>query len=332
VWRRELLCGRSGLGARGAEPLTAGARRTGVRLLQALLATVLVTGLAACGDAAEPEQRLAQEPAVTAGGSAAARAPGSAPLLQLTSRCYGMCAYVDPLGLPEVALYDDGTVVRAERPDPMTPVRLVTGSTDPRTVERLVDLARAARLVGGERTLLTFPEGPFFADGGAEVLTSRLDGETTTVESPQAYDAQHDDASSDPEQRRGLRELAGALRELEASTAYDETRAVLYAEALDDTGQEPRDWPGPALADLPAAQSFPPAAGERASQQRCAVLDGQDAEAALRATAQDAFPGAYRDGGVLWSVQVRLPLPHEEDCEAVADTVRAASAGTTPPG
>ncbi len=279
--------------------------------MRRLFPLLLLLALPACGGGGEQPLRVAAPSASPAGG---------APVLQLTGRCYGACAFVDPLGLPARVLYADGTVVAAEHtgPDPVATLR--RGQADPARVRDLVALARRAGLdVGGESTL-TYPDGPFFADGGGDVLTGRLDGRTTTVESPQSYDAALDGSSSDPEQRRLLRELAEALRALPAGEPYDADGVVLRAEPAGESASDGGAWTGPALADLPADGAA-----------RCAVLTGPEAARALEAVAQDGFPTVHTDGGRRWSVQARPVLPHERTCTDVAGTVAAADAGTARP-
>lgn len=285
-----------------------------------LLVAVLLVLSAGCSAMPDEVPRGEQAaPSASAGTATGASGPsveveapaGGAPLLALHQPCYGLCVASSPLGLPAVTVYANGRVVRSWRTGSSVRPTLTTGSVSPSEVARLALLARQAQLTGGGATTLGF-RNRVYADGGGDVLTARLSGRTTTVESPQAYDEAADTASTDPEQRRALRVLSEALQDLPTPDPYPASSVVVRAEPR--PGQVGRVWTGPALAGLPAD-----------ADARCAVLSGEPAGQALEAVIEDAFPSSYSDAGRVWIVAARPALPHEQDCAAVAETVRTSS-------
>ncbi len=266
-------------------------------------------GSTACGGSTP----ISSEPAASAAcdeSSSCLRFDPDVPLLQLAAVCYGACAFVDPLGLPDVILYGDGRVVRTSHalPDPRPTFR--TGQVPADRVAELAAQARDAGLAGGIRTTLGFRQVSF-ADGGGDVLTSILDGKQTTVESPQSYDATLDSDSTDPAGRAALRALAEALRSLAAEAPYEDARVVLRATPSPYADGQPVPWTGPRLTDLPNDGSG-----------RCIILEGEPARVTLAAVAQDAFPTVYAEGGREFRVAARPTLPHERTCAEVEETVR----------
>lgn len=232
-----------------------------------------------------------------------------APVLQLTSRCYGECSSVEPLGLPDVVVYADGVVVRVNRAVAAPTATLATGKVGDEELAELLDLARDADLEDGASETLGFREVGF-ADGSGDVLTARIGGGTTTVESPQSYDAQLDRYSTDPERREALRTLGRALRSLETSGPYAAPGLVVRATPRGPGAGDAARWPGPPLASLPED-----------GDGRCGVVSGVQAEEVQAAVADDGFPTAYADAGVAWLVEARPLLPHEDDCADVQQTV-----------
>lgn len=287
-----------------------------------MVLVTVVGGLTGCGGATDV---VTSEPDVPYVCDDAASCPDdpAAPVLQVTSVCYGGCASVSVLGLPDAVLYGDGRVVRSTRQLPDPRPALTTGGVSTERVAELVALAEQGGLTGGGRSLLPRPEN--VADGGGDVLTARLGGEVTTVESPFAYDSPlgpgpepgSDEPGSDQTaQRTLLRRLAEALRGTSGTTPYPGDRVVLRAEPSPYETADAPAWTGPRLADLPVEDGA-----------RCAVLTGEPARGALAAVAQDAFPGVYTEGGGALLVQARPALPHEDTCADVAETVRTSTGG-----
>lgn len=287
-----------------------------MRPVPLLSSTVLAVGLAACGGGASPSLS-APTSTPTSSPSPAVPFDAAAPVLALTSVCYGACGHVDPLGLPELAVYADGRVVRAEHQPPDPRSVLTQGSVDEAALQELLTLARAAGLDSGGEVELGFDDSIAIADGGGEVLTGRLDGATTTVESPHPYDAGLDAVSTDGDRRAALRELSTALRGLEVTQPYDPGAVVVQARPAGATAFEVEPWPGPPLAELP------PADGDA----RCDVVRGASATQVLTVVSDDRFPSPYDDGGQVWTVAARPVLPHEQDCADVAATVRTSRVG-----
>ncbi len=268
----------------------------------------------ACGGSAGS---LSSAPTTPSGcdDSACGRFDPAVPVLQLSSVCYGACAWTDPLGLPDVVVYGDGRVVRTSHAPPDPRPTFSTGQVPPDRVAGLAAQARGAGLSGGIRTTLEFRQVAF-ADGGGDVLSSRVDGKQTTVESPQSYDATLDADSTDPARRAALRDLAGALRALTAEAPYEDDRVVLRATPRPDGEGQAVPWTGPRLVDLP-----------NDGNGRCVVLTGEPARATLAAVAQDAFPTVYQEAGREFRVEARPVLPHERTCAEVDETVRTNRAG-----
>ncbi len=287
-------------------------RRLAVPPALALLA------LTACGGAPDPVTLQPSAVADCQDTASCSRFDPDVPVLRMSSVCYGACAYVTPLGLPDVVLYGDGRVVRSTHalPDPR-PV-LTTGQVPPGRVAELAVQARAAGLTGGQRTTLGFT-GISVADGGGDVLTAVLDGQQTTVESPQAYDASLDGSSSDPARRAALRTLGEALRGLAADTPYDDDRVVLRADPSPYQDSDAAAWTGPQLTGLPNDSSG-----------RCNIVTGEAARVTLSAVSQDAFPTVHQEGDREFLVEARPALPHEQTCPDVAESVRLVASGQSP--
>lgn len=277
----------------------------------------LAVGLAGCADRGSSTTFSAPTPEPTPSPSPAVPADGDEPVLSLTSVCYGACGLVDPLGLPEVAVYADGRVIRAEHQPPDPRSALTQGSADEAALQELLSLARAADLDAGGAVELAFDDTMAFADGGGEVLTGRLGGTTTIIESPLAHDAGLDAVSTDPRRRAALRELSTALRSLRTTQPYRPDVVVVHARPTLATALDVEVRPGPELSGLPAAEG----------DARCAVVRGEQAEQALVAVADDAFASPYAEGEQVWTVAARPVLPHEQDCPDVAETVRTSRVG-----
>jgi hypothetical protein len=137
-----------------------------------------------------------EEPAV-----AAPTAPP--PVVTVRSTCYGPCPYAGPVDVPDVAVYEDGTVI-ATSADGLT---RTTVADDELT--SLLRRAEAAGLTGGGVSVNGTTRGT--ADGSGTLFTARTGDVVTVLEAPFLGYLDEFAEPVDLEQRERLDALADAL-------------------------------------------------------------------------------------------------------------------------
>lgn len=251
----------------------------------------------------------AARPAGSAGpaGPVASGAPSAQdepPVLAYESVCFGLCAWFWPAGLPETAVYADGTVVHYEFDDgnPGT-LEMFRGRIDDAAVTKLLDLGARARLVGGGVIDVPLPPGIQIYDGGGVTFTSVIDGVRSVRNLDHLY------ASSDFNQQ-GARAQYLALLDALARAGEVATEPV----AIEQWAVIAR-WPsngggGPVL-DLPP--------GDWALEETDGVGPCVVVTADWPLTTDQTMPRPTVDVGGISSEVIRRPLlPHEHTCADLA--------------
>lgn len=208
-----------------------------------------------------------------------------------------------PEDLPELTVYDDGSVVLRDPAAAAGPIPgLLESTVDTTEVDRLLAEAREAGLF----------EATDLGGGGFEPLPTTVilrDGSTSHrfevagLDGPDA-DGLTGEQSAARSATRSLRDRLLALTVGHAS-AYAPTGLAAFASPRAPGARPVLDWP----ADRPLDQ------GDQSdgTHERCLLLTGDDLETVTE-TAGDADTDRWASGGDNWIVNLRPLLPHEHAC------------------
>lgn len=285
----------------------------------AAIASVLVVGIVATAigvNATRDDQGL------VIAGTSTTTAPlvadsGPDPILMMRRTCYGACAYAEPLDIPAVAIYRDGTVVAATRTQGENPRWVLTGTAarlSPTELERLLAQAAEAGLDAGGVHAAGDTTGT--VDGGGTVFVAHLRGVDTVIEAPWLWSEEEAGRhGGDPRQRRALFTLSGIMDALakRATTAVEPEGYVVVGDkgVIDYTVVRP-PWPGRPLDSL---------LSDSLNGRRCGVVRGADIGRVAAVVDATGFGALVEDRGAKWQLTGRPLLPHEHTCADVATTM-----------
>lgn len=308
-----------------------------------VLAALLTASACGTSDRSEPGSDVSLVPDDTVVAFTVGTTPptDTAPLLELVDVCYGGCATVAAGGLPSVAVYPDGTIVRHgyESADgtPQATLAGYDGRLDAATLGTLVDEARLADLALGGVGVNGTTDAT--TEGSGIRLVARLDGMQTAFEipfldlsvDPAADPTSGDGTGGDPAQRAALAAVARHLRALGTDVAVNPRRGAAWAVLAAPTSADPvATWTAvdvSAAPTLPGLVSESPALGlASGTPLRCLVLPPGDDHAGPLAAASNGWL-AIRSGASTWAVAGRPLLPDEHTCAELAASVADEHAG-----
>lgn len=221
--------------------------------------------------------------------------------LSLGSVCYGMCAYVLPLRLPRVTVYEDGRVLTTKvQTQGSFRTILLEGRVSREAMKRLQELTHAADLPDDE-TQADFEGVEGFADGGGSIFSG-------VAKKPFRVEAPHlSDGTGMTDRRKALLSLKKELESAgqSASTPVPAPRSALVAYRRAQAGGQP--WRGPSLAGLPADWQG----------RRCVVLQGKALDRVAAAVRYEGFGTLVTEAREGFTVLLRPLLPHESTCEDI---------------